>query len=332
MNAIHKVSEDTKKLPIFQFNLNLPIKERYKQLLLTFKDKVKTYSFVTSILPTGYLVSKFGSYLLNKSKQNPEWYEYIEAVRDYCEISLSEAIMLSVTYDMACTTVITQDEKGRILLGRNLDFLTYFVIAHLMYEAEYYKNGKLLYKGIGLAGFRGGINAIKPGKFSASLNLRRAHGIMSNLYRVYQGYHTPNFHLMQVMEKAESYDEAFEMFSKTPLSAAVFYGIAGINTNEGAIISRDNDSVYDIKRLDVEKGIWYLVVTNTDFDKEEPESDQRRLPAIKNIQSIGQTSINEDNLYSKVMNIFPTNNLITCYTSIQSAQNEGHFNTTLYMP
>lgn len=332
-NILPRLTYDTKEIPKYSINLDLPVKERYKNILISYKDKVKVYAKVTTFAPLAYIISKVGKSLLNPAVQDPEWVQYIEAVAEFCDIPLSQAVMLSVTYDMACTSAIIQDNKDNIFMGRNLDFGTYFVISHLMIEVDYYRNGNYLYTGVELVGFRGAINAIKPGKFATSLNLRRSYNYkLGNLYRVYQGKLTPNFNLMKVMEKADSYEEALNLLSKTELSAPVFYGLSGIHKNEGAIISREYDGIYRIDSLDVDNGKWFLVVCNTDLDKDEPETNFRRVPTEENISGIGRDKINFKNLFSDVMSVYPTNNIITAYTTIQSSQGKGFFNTTIWMP
>lgn len=328
-----RLSYANKELSKFKINLDLSVRERYTEILKFYKDKIQVYAYVTSSLyPINYLVSKIPENLINTKYQDPEWIDYVKLVSEIAEISLSDAFMLSVTYDMGCTSTVIQNAKNNIFMGRNLDFTTYFVISHLMFEVEYYRNGVLHYTGIELAGFRGAINAVKKGKFSASINLRRdsSQYRINNLYRIYSGLMSPNFNLMKVMDKAESFEEAVEMLSHNKLSSSVFYVVSGVKKNEGAVISRNHDSIHRIDRLDVDNGIWFLVICNTDYEKEESITDTRRAPAEKNIEKIGRDNINYENLFNNVMSIYPSNNLITSYTTIQNAK--GYFNTTLWLP
>jgi acid ceramidase len=330
LNVLPKLNYSTSKLPVYKLDLDIPVKLRYKELLQKNKFKVQAYAEYSAITPLPYIVSLYGKYLSNKRIQDPEWIEYIEAVSEFCEIPLSKAIMLSVTYDMACTSVVVQDKLNQIFLARNLDFFTYFVLTHVAFEAEYYKNGNLLYRGTEVMGFRGAVNAVKPGKFTVSLNLRYGDSKLKSLYKVFNGYPTPNFLLMKVMERANSYDEALQILSETSLSAPVYYTISGLNSNEGSIITRNRDGVYSIDSLNVDKGKWFLVITNTDLDKSESLDDSRRLETIQNIKKVGRENINYNNLFSNVMSVYPTNNILTVWTTIQSPI--GYFNTTLWLP
>jgi hypothetical protein len=317
---LERLNYMTGQLVTYKLDLDLPVRDRYKQVMIDFKDKIKTIAKVTSYIPAYAVMSKIGIYTVKY--QEDDWIEYVLMISEYADISISESVMLSTTYELGCTSVLVRDLEGNIILGRNLDFMTYFVFSHGMYEAEYYRKGELVYKGIELAGFKGAINAVKPGKFTASLNQRKYHYLAVNMFRISKGFRSPNYNLMKVMEDAETYEDAIRIMSETPLTAAVYYTIAGLN--QGAIITRDNTSVYSITQL--EGGKWFLVITNSDLDKPE---DDRRKPTEDKFYSLGRENVNYNSVF-KIMSEYPTNNLVTMYTSIQTPA--GYFNTTTWLP
>ena len=67
-------------------------------------------------------------------------------------------------------------------------------------------------------------------------------------------------------------------------------------------------------------------------DKEESKDDFRRVPTEENIKRIGREKINYENLFSGVLYLYPTNNLITVYSTVQSANYQGYFDTSLWLP
>ncbi len=331
---LERLNNQITTLPIYNINLNLPVAERYAKILIKYKNHIKALSFFSSISPVAYLMSKVSSIILSSlGTHDPEWIDYVKAVSQYAEISLSEAIMISITYDMACTTAIAQNtETGNIFMGRNLDFGTYFINSHMNFEAHYYNDGKYLFKAVELAGFRGIINGIKENKFSVSLNLRRKNLSVTNVFRVFRGYPTPNFYLYKIMLQAESFDEAVKLFSENTISAPVYYSISGINKNEGVIISRDFDRVDAVERLDVDNGKWFIVICNKDLNNADSEQDFRRIKADERLAQIGGDTINFNNLFENVMSLSPNNNIFTIYSTLQTAQNDGYFNTTVWLP
>jgi hypothetical protein len=320
LTQLPRLNTNSTRLPSYSLDLDLPIRERYHQVFTDYKDKIKTIAKMTSYIPSYAVMAKIGIYSVNY--QEEDWLEYISVLSEYTGISISESVMLSTTYELACTSVLIRDNNGEIFLGRNLDFLTYFLFAHGMFEVIYYRKGQVVYKGVELAGFRGAINAVKPGKFALALNLRRYHNRAVNFFRIYQGFRTPNYNLMRVLEEAETYEEAVRMLSDTPLTAAVYYTIAG--PNEGAIITRNNIGVDSVDKLEGDK--WFLVITNTDLDQPE---EARRKPTEDRIRDLGRENVNSENLF-KIMSQYPTNNLSTIYTSIHRLN--GYSDTVLWLP
>ena len=333
MDVLPRLSYDTKELPIYKINLDLPVKDRYREIFHIYKDKVKVYSAVVAQTNSAKLISRlnFGKYLINRKTQNPEWYEFIEELANITGITLSQAALLSANYELFCSSIIVQDKDNKIFLGRNLDFETYYVISHLVYEAHYYRNGILESKNVELVGHRGIVNGVKLGKFSVSLNKREKGNILDHLFRIYTGKTTPSFTLLNVIEKAYSYAEAIQILNSTSLTAPAYFIISGINSNEGSIITRDLDTVYRTDELDVDNGIWFLVTTNTDLDKDESPDDFRRIPAQNNLKNIGRENINYENLFSNVMSVYPTNNHFTAFTTIQSTV-DGYFSNAMWQP
>jgi len=332
---LERLNDRTTKLPIYQINLDLPVSERYAAILIKYKKYIKALAFFSWKSSIANMLTEFSELIIQNKLKNfdPEWIEYIKAVSVHAEVSLPSAILISITYDMACTTAIAQNTKtGNILMGRNLDFGTYFINSHMNFEAHYYKEGKYLFKAIELAGFRGIINGIKENNFSVSLNLRRKNSSISNIYRVFQGYPTPDYYLYKVMLEANSYEDAVRLYSSNTISAPVYFSVSGVNKNEGIIIERDFDKVDNIEHLDVDNGKWFIVICNTDINVEESEKESRRKPAKERLQKIGSENINFTNFYDNVMSIFPNNNILTIYTTMQTAQNDGFFNTTVWLP
>lgn len=342
--TLKRLNNLTRDIQKFKIDLNLPVEERYKSILIKYKNHIKagiSYTIATNL--NAKILSKIAEFIIkNPSKYDREWFEYIKAVSKYTESSLSQAIVYSITYDMACTSIITQDPYGNIMLSRNLDFGTYFVISHSIFQADYYKNGEFIFSAIELAGFRGVINGLKGNKFAMSLNLRKKNSAIFNIFRIFLSgyfsqnfnYYTPNYFMYKVLLEAENYSDAYNMLKKGKLTAPVYYLLTGIKENEGVLLLRDYDSLDSEEKLDKEKGIWYILVTNNDKGntKENPESEFRRKSAEEKLKEIGYENINKENIYEKILSKYPNNNLVTAYTSIHTAQNNGFFNTTVWMP
>lgn len=312
-------------LPTYEINLDLPIKERYEKIFLASIDKIK--QFVLEIkYSSKYIafISQIGHVLIEESKQflDPDWYEYIYALSSVTNITLGEALMLSLGYEISCTVIVAQTKNNEIIHGRNLDFDNHETIAQIAFIANYTKNGTFLYQDVELIGFRGGLNGIKPNKFSISINLRydnrrfqsSYHFLRSLAYPI-SGFYTPNYALMKVMTEANSFEEAEKMLSELPLTSNAYFTLAGNKPNEGAVVARKQNFLVNITRLDVENGKWYIGVCNKDVHIKNI-SDHRLENAFSNLDKITRENINEDNLFKNVMTKYPNLNDITCYTAI----------------
>ncbi len=73
----------------------------------------------------------------------------------------------------------------------------------------------------------------------------------------------------QVLTVATSYDEAVMMLEKEPVTAPVYYITAGSLPNQGAVLTRDRNSLADIITLNTTNSTngatgdrWYLLQTN----------------------------------------------------------------------
>lgn len=329
-----KASLDFNTLPRYQINLDLPVRDRYKDLFHKFKDNIHKYIAATKASSKflGFL-SIIGGRLLQKHSTNfhQDWLDYLYAITAEANITLGQAVMLSMTYDVGCTSVIVQNSTNHILLGRNLDFGTSEIISKSIFVAEYFRNNKFIYQGIELLGFRGGINAMKPKGFSIAINLRYDKRPNPNFIHLYNAFfkkynrgqyvYTPNYAIMKAMEHANNFNEAEDILSSIRITSPVYYALSGVNKNEGVIITRSESVIHLKKRLDIDKGIWFLVICNKDLIL---DKDIRRNFAEENLRRLTRKNINQYSLFNEIMTVYPTLNNITAYTSIQT---DNYFET-----
>jgi hypothetical protein len=121
------------------------------------------------------------------------------------------------------------------------------------------------------------------------------------------------------LQNSETYDDAVNYFKTEPLAAPVYYIVSGTEQNEGCVITRDRDSVYNVATLDVANGEWYLVQSNYDRDLPDPKLDPRRTVAQERLDAIGRNDITKSNLYSEVLALYPNNNNQTTQIVVMQA-------------
>jgi acid ceramidase len=83
-----------------------------------------------------------------------------------------------------------------------------------------------------------------------------------------------------VIEQADSYTSAVELFSSNSLINPIYYIVAGSATGEGAVVTRyrepEKTDVWSINASAVDG--WFRLVTNYDHWEEDPTYDDRRTP------------------------------------------------------
>jgi acid ceramidase len=85
-----------------------------------------------------------------------------------------------------CTSIIAENDEGEIIHGRGNDYTFNDNFAGLVqpytFEAEWLRDGKVLFRSIQNPGYLGVNTAVKPGKFSISLNQRNHCGKFPSIW------------------------------------------------------------------------------------------------------------------------------------------------------
>jgi hypothetical protein len=310
----------------YTINYDLPLEPQYNLIFQEYKKPLEKYIEYAKSVPGFSILSSISR--LFTLFQPKEWNERANMYSRITGIPLEDIIIANISYEIFCTSIIVRNNQGQVFLGRNLDFYGAEFLSPLAYEFNVVKNNKQLYTAAGMIGSIGVLNAIVPGKFSVSINERYASTMMNKILRFSLGYKNPLYYLFEIVENANSYDEALSMMMSNNISSPCYYIISGINPNEGAVIARDYNNVVLVDSLS--NDYWFLVQTNYDRNKEDPVDDFRRIPAEKKISNIGR-NITYQELYDNVLSQAPSFVLnYTIYTTLQSA-NENYFNTTVYI-
>lgn len=154
---------------------------------------------------------------------------------------------LSVNYEWGCTVGVGPSPDGRSArLTRTLDWFTpglgrYVIAARVQGAAGPFVT-------MAWPGFVGVLQAMAPGRFSASINqapLRRAGGGLFPLdwaaakAHTWRRPHVPALHLLRtVFETARDYDEARRLLIETPIATPATFSLAGIAPHETCVIER----------------------------------------------------------------------------------------------
>ncbi|CAJ0948442.1 unnamed protein product, partial [Mesorhabditis belari] len=249
-------------------------------------------------------------------------------------ITPQQVTLLNLFYEISkgCTSIVAEDPNGKIFHARNQDFGTFFIwnttletwqqtiaLKKILINVNYMKGGQVFYKGVTFAGHMGVLTGLKPHAFTLSTN-SRAGSDWSLLMDWFAGQENGRRELIwadrDVLEKANSYSEAIEYLSTTPLFAGGYFIVGGTKSGEGAVITRNANGTDHIEKIDTTKpNGWYVLETNYDWDKPEFYLDARIGPGNDCMQRMTRANVGLEGLY-QVLSSKPNLNKATVYTCV----------------
>ncbi|XP_072352408.1 N-acylethanolamine-hydrolyzing acid amidase-like isoform X3 [Scyliorhinus torazame] len=226
-----------------------------------------------------------------------------------------------------CTSIVAQDSRGNIYHGRNLDYAFIDILRSLTVDLQFVKNGQIVYKGTTFVGFVGLWTGQSANKFTISGNARvRGDWWETMIAALLKRDPPPSWLIRDTLLEAVDFQSALIKLSKSPITASVYYILAGVKPTEGVIITRNLNGPVDIWPLMPKKGQWYRVETNYDHWEPPPPYDDRRTPANHALNATGQKNINLPTLF-KVLSIKPVLNNFTIYTTLMCAAQPYDYKT-----
>nr|XP_020844244.1 N-acylethanolamine-hydrolyzing acid amidase-like isoform X2 [Phascolarctos cinereus] len=228
-------------------------------------------------------------------------------------------------------SMVAQDANGHIYHVRNLDYEPGEGLRNFTVDVQFTKNGQIAYTGTTFVGYVGIWTGQSPHKFTISGNQRDKGLWWENAVAALVKRHLPiSWVFRNTLEEAQSFHDAVQRLSETPLITNVYCIIGGVSDREGLVISRNRVGPVDIWPLNPETE-WFLVQTNCDHWIPCPPRDHRRTPAIKAMNETGQANINLDKLY-EILTTCPILNQKTVYTTVMSAADPDKYATRIRNP
>ena len=136
--------------------------------------------------------------------------------------------------------------NGTIIHNRNLDFNFANETTRATYIAKFMKGDQYLFDATMFAGYTGILSGMRKDGFSLTINTRKPSmttdftNMLANVFLFFgNDNHQPPKIARDVFLSCETYECAVKMLKEAKLTAPVFFTIAGVGPNEGAIISRD---------------------------------------------------------------------------------------------
>ena len=337
--------------PIEEIDIDLDVhpRNRWDQPLLKFweKSRIDMKRILKRIPEYMHTIFKIISEILKSNLEDPEYngkftkyneesyYEY-EGMAKILKLQTYEVMLVNFMYEVTllCFAVVAQNDQGEVLLARNLDFPT--TLRGVAFQGNFYKGGKLLYKAMMLAGYTGTFTIMKPGKFAIALNSKAVQspfrGVIMTFLRM-TGVYNPTALMVKTCEQAESFEEAVEILSSTPLTVPTYYLVSGTEKNQGLVITRDTTKPVDIWRIDPESPKeWALVQTNDDhWDPQLSELDHNKTAASYDaLKTLTSANLNEKTIFSEVLHKEPMLTAWAIYSIVTNVRT-GYFQAVKYL-
>ncbi|NOS93253.1 MAG: linear amide C-N hydrolase [Cyclobacteriaceae bacterium] len=239
-------------------NLDLPANERW-EFLNNYKSEINELLqyYLNDFEGAGFLFESIGLY--KKEIISSEYLAEIEFISSISNFSSDQVLIANLYYDVlkfyfGCTAFAVET-NGSILHSRNLDWWTdNNILSKFSKIFHYQKNGKTIYKTVGWVGFVGALSGTKPGRFSLTLNAVLSKDKPEIAIPI-------SFFLRDILNTANSYDEAKEKLEQTPIASDCLILLSGTRPNEMVVIERT--PTRSATRTTDQK---YIIVTN-DYKK-----------------------------------------------------------------
>jgi len=337
--------KDPEPVPTYTINLDLAPSARFAKVCVNpVYQAVAQFlvDTVNSILPDhGSTLELIGD-VLNDYYYPYEFAQEIAGCSSFLGIPTGWATLFNLGYEVsdACTSIVAATPDGTVIHGRNLDFWAGMgftdSLKNMTYIANFVKGGKTVFQATTFAAFSGVLSGIRPNGFSVTINTRfYPQGLGDMFYEIIAAIEEKNASLVsfltrETLEHVSTYDAALYDLSNDELIADVFYTVAGSQTNQGAVISRNRINATNVWKL-APPSQWYLVQTNYDHWTQPPWFDDRVVPAENALKAITQKGITMTGMFS-VLSVKPVLNLQTTYTIIGIPKNGTWNSWTRWCP
>ena len=279
-----------------------------------------------------------------------DWGEEIRSIANIVERECADIVFFNLLYEIQglCTSIVAQNsETDHLYHGRNLDigswpkfnttdtpdqWLLAEYLKKILFNANFTKNGTVLYQSVALAGYVGVLTGIKQNAMTISVDSRFDENHDKYLKDWFQNSNDNSQFLSFVtrtaLENFDNFDDTVEYISQTSFVGPCYIIIGGVDMNDGAVITiGPNMTLYNYwdipnalgNNSDASHDNWYVLETNYDHWEQPPWYDDRRYPCEDCMAEIGSDSIDFETLYN-VLNGIPNRNRLTVVTVLMDCQ------------
>lgn len=344
--VVSKPPDPSRLIEEYVVNLDLAPEDRWTAIVTKKEDAIRNLlAVVKPILMSQNISLPMIHAVINTIPS--EYLREMQGIATASQLTLEEIVMANIFYEItsvgkspfldlsrSCTSLVAQRSNGTVYIARNQDYPPPFTL--IMIHAIFQRANKTVYQGTTYAGTIGLSTAavFSPGSgWAVSIDARgfpgqnTPEGEASALAAANRGAAIFPILTRQACEYSSNYTSALAFLSSKEMIATGYFIVAGANSGEGAIVTRNSSgNTTDLLRLfdkvrDEGGGDWYVAQSNTDHWKPEPiyplTNVTRRGTATKALDAIGPANIDLLGLWD-VLDIYPVFNLATIHTDIIS--------------
>lgn len=340
-------------MPNFSINLDDPPETRWNSLAMQYKEELNNLFEYISGNHVQYDILLNNDSTNNLGNTFPEPYRTeISGMSNSTNLLLKYFMLFNSFYEISiflCSSIVAEDLNGKIYHSRNLDFgfllgwdskndtwMMTQLLRKLMVNIDFYKNGKLSFKSSTFVGYVGILTGLKPSKYSITLNRRNDDypGILRVIEWI-NGYNRDSsWDSLLVREVLENenidFNGAVKILSDQKLLVSVYYIVAGPNTSQGVVITRNFTDPIDVWFLGTNNS-WFIAQTNYDHWKQPSAVDDRITPIYDCMNKMGRENLSFSGLFD-VLSTQPVLNKLTIHTALielESSRYETYFQECL---
>jgi len=248
------------------------------------------------------------------------------------KIQFGELVSLNLIYELTCfcTSIVAENSDTTIYHGRNLDY-GIPGLQNITAQVQFVKNNEVIIDSVMFLGYVGiltgqtksvSVSIDQMEYVNATTTRENIKGFLKNIVTAtFLNGKSIGTMIRETLETQGSFGDSVTLFSKTPLISPCFLIVAGVNSDEGCVITRNrlgpNEQVGEGVWMIDFPTYWYRVETNYVHWEAPPESDNRLDPAMDAMDSVGVTNIDADTMMD-VMSTVPVFNSDTVYTAVMS--------------
>jgi len=335
----------------YDIDLDAPAETRWNKVATDNAVKIKKLIGVIKGLSLpllhGKLIAFVDKYMGGWDSRMPEPYlSEIKGIAKATGMPLGEIVLYNVFYEIfsVCTSIVSSDPQGNLVHARNLDFgllmgwdhkthdwQTFEALRPLIINVRWMKGGKEVFRSNQFAGYIGIYNGLKKDKFTITMNERFAtNGGFVGIFEWLLGLNTAKFStflVREVMETADTYEEAMVALMSDEIVAPSYYILGGTKAPQGAIISRGRKKLISVVTMNMtDPAGWYVLQTNYDPGTPVLYIDDRRTPGHACMSQLGSQGSSFAGIH-QVLNSKTNKNKLTEYTvlmNVLTAEFETH--------